>query len=235
MLASAFNAQPNAPTYFEEAGRDVGKFRLIVGLGFGISILLNLVFLISGFLTFGSSSAGVILNSYAQTDPLAAVARALIGVTVVCGYPVVFAGLKPTMRGILGRFKRIKDGALLNQVITIFPLVGICTASVFVSNAGIVNAIRGAICGSSLNYIFPALMFLISSLPAVKNPAEKIGNAVLLVFGFLVSALGIYSSLKPNFPLHPLSSAAPSHAPPPPALRSPIGTDNDSYLKCVIL
>merc|ERR1719313_1168237 len=64
MCETSFIAHLNAPAFYDEAGRDDAKFGLIASLGFGVSIVFNLLFLGSGFLTFGSSSDGSILNSY---------------------------------------------------------------------------------------------------------------------------------------------------------------------------
>lgn len=194
MCGQAYNAHLNAPFYYDETGGDSAKFGLIVILGFGIAIMLNLVFLIFGFLTFGSSSAGLILDSYAHRDQLASIGRILFGSQVVFTHPLVFAGLKPVVRQMMLRFRLMRDGALLNQVVTIFPLIAITTTSVLISQAGLVNAICGAICGSLMEYILPSLMYLFGSCPDGKNTIGKVGNAGLLVFGCLMGVLGVVVS-----------------------------------------
>eukprot|EP00746_Dinoflagellata_sp_MGD_P017760 gnl/MRDRNA2_/MRDRNA2_140971_c0_seq1.p1 gnl/MRDRNA2_/MRDRNA2_140971_c0~~gnl/MRDRNA2_/MRDRNA2_140971_c0_seq1.p1 ORF type:complete len:261 (+),score=40.11 gnl/MRDRNA2_/MRDRNA2_140971_c0_seq1:27-785(+) len=208
MCETAFIAHQNAPAFYQEAGSNVAKFGVIVALGFGISTLINIMFLVSGFLTFGKSSAGIILNSYALTDQLAAVARILFSSSLICTYPLLFQGIKPVLTKMLTqRFKHIKDGAFLNQVLTVLPLALITTVSVIISNAGIANAICGSITGSALIYILPPLMYLKSSLPVSKPQLEKVANIALLAFGSILAVVGTGMSFVPS----------PSPAPPAPA------------------
>ncbi len=150
MGGTAFIAHLNAPAFFDETGRDTPKFGLIAGFGFGTSIVLNLVFLFSGFLTFGSASNGMILNSYSHYDVLANVARILFALSVITTYPIVLAGLKPAVIAILQktikrikgngatleRFKSMKQSALLNQAITIPAIALITLTSILVSDLG---------------------------------------------------------------------------------------------------
>lgn len=199
-LGTAFQAHFMAPAYYGECGGNKRKFGVLTACAFGASVLFNVVFLITGFLTFGASSQGVVLNNYAQNDVLASVARALFGFSVVFSYPVVFAGLKPVLTDLLikmfSRFK-VKDGFLLQQSITTVGMAAITVTAVLVSNAGVVNGILGAVCGSNLIYIFPALMYLMGS-GFEKNLPEKVGNGALIVFGAMLGVLGIYASVAPN-------------------------------------
>lgn len=197
MSETAYIAHLNAPSFYDEVGRDDTKFRLVSGLGFVVPVLVYLLFLCSGFLTFGSSSAGSILNSYAQNDVMANIARALFGVNVVTTYPVVFQGLKPAMRASLKKIKCIKEGFILDQAITILPIIIICATSLFISDLGLANTLTGAIGGSALIFIFPTLMFLCKPphTTALQALLEKTGNVALLVFGVLLAVLGVYAGL----------------------------------------
>lgn len=57
---------------------------------------------LSGFLTFGQSSMGLILNNYAATDGLAVLARAAIVLSLVTAYPLVFLSLRKQVLEVLG-------------------------------------------------------------------------------------------------------------------------------------
>lgn len=195
LLGNAYNAHMNAAIFYQEAGHRDDMFRLVAVFGFTSAMLLSVVFLVSGFLTFGSSSAGVILNSYAPTDRLAAVARALFGLSVICSYPVLFQGFKAAVRTILIPFT-VKDSIGLDQAITLIPIAVITLTAVLVKDAGIVNAVSGAVTGSSLIYLFPTIMYLMSPLPTIKNPIETVAICGLLVFGGLMFVLGLYTSFS---------------------------------------
>ena len=47
-----------------------------------------------GFLTFGSSTLGVVLNNYSPLDTGARLCRMLMAVSIVGSYPFVFGGMK---------------------------------------------------------------------------------------------------------------------------------------------
>lgn len=193
MCGGAFVAHVNAPLFLQTLKSDKKAFGLITCLGFGIAVLTYLMFISMGFLTFGSACNGLILNNYADSDKLAGVARALFGFAVVFTYPVIFAGLKTILKGFVP-FNKIKNDALQNQAITALPVFTIAAIAILYDNAGIVTAIRGALCGATIIYIFPTIMYLKGLLP--KNAIEKGGNIALLVVGSFMSVLGLYSSTK---------------------------------------
>lgn len=204
--ATAFSPHNNAPAYYQASGRDNGKFKLIVFLGYFFAILIQLAMMISGFLTFGSSSNGVILNSYAENDKLAAVARVLDGLSLVFAYPLMFQGLKAPMREVINfilkrkRFSHIrkfleKMRVTRNVMITTFFVAVITIISFLTDFAAFINAIRGAFCASTLVYILPPLMYLLGPHPAVKGVVAKSGNIGLLAFGGLLTVLGLYRTI----------------------------------------
>lgn len=48
-----------------------------------------------GFRTFGGAAQALLLNNYHRTDdPLATLARLATGLSILCGYPLMFAALK---------------------------------------------------------------------------------------------------------------------------------------------
>ena len=94
MLASAFLAHYNAPKFYGEleapadGSSKLPRFNLVVGLGFLAAAGVMGAVMAGGFLTFGSASQGLILNSYATSDPLAFLARLGIGMrTAVAHLP----------------------------------------------------------------------------------------------------------------------------------------------------
>jgi amino acid permease len=194
MSGAAYCAHQNAPVFFEEAGRDLGKFRTIVAGGFGLAMVLNIAFLFIGFSTFGAAAAGNILKNYAKTDILATIANGLYGGSVIATYPLIYVGMKPILKSVLTSIKSLNFLAS-DQALNIVPLALVTATAVAVSDAGIVNAVAGAVCGASLIYILPALMYL---KQADKNAIEKVGNVGLLAIGIVMGVLGVYTSLAPR-------------------------------------
>lgn len=87
MLSTTFMAHYNAPKFFNElspaeggaksGGSEgkLGRFNTAAFSAFGLAGVLCATIMTAGFLTFGASANGLILNNYATSDPLAFIAR----------------------------------------------------------------------------------------------------------------------------------------------------------------
>eukprot|EP00746_Dinoflagellata_sp_MGD_P145787 gnl/MRDRNA2_/MRDRNA2_78360_c0_seq1.p1 gnl/MRDRNA2_/MRDRNA2_78360_c0~~gnl/MRDRNA2_/MRDRNA2_78360_c0_seq1.p1 ORF type:complete len:195 (-),score=14.05 gnl/MRDRNA2_/MRDRNA2_78360_c0_seq1:47-631(-) len=188
------------------SGRHEGRFKMIIFLGYFFAIAIQLAMMTSGFLTFGAASNGVILNSYAENDGLAAVARVLDGLSLVFAYPLMFQGLKAPMREVLNwilrqrafrPMRRILERAGLNRnvMITTFFVAVITMTSFLTDFAAFINAIRGAFCASTLVYILPPIMLLMGSLPPVTSVMKRSANIAIIAFGILLTVLGLYRTI----------------------------------------
>lgn len=125
-----------------------------------------------GFLTFGGASSGYILNNYATTDRLAAVARVAVASSLVFSYPLCFVGLRDGIREMRGS----KPGETKNRTRwTVGLLAGVTAASLKLTDLGFVNSFGGALIGSGIVYVFPALMFL---KPLMRRLKDKAASAV---------------------------------------------------------
>merc|ERR1712078_823444 len=82
--------------------RTVVRFNRFVYLAFAIITSIFILIVSTGYLTFGTASAGFVLNNYAATDPLATAARVCVGGSLVCTYPLIFTGLRDGLRNALG-------------------------------------------------------------------------------------------------------------------------------------
>lgn len=90
MLNEAFVAHYNAPRFYTELKNNtIKRYATMVGLSFGASSLIYLLVMVFGFLTFGSSCDGYILNNYSNNDPLATLCRLCVAGALICTYPVV--------------------------------------------------------------------------------------------------------------------------------------------------
>uniref|UniRef100_A0A7S3AUI9 Amino acid transporter transmembrane domain-containing protein n=2 Tax=Haptolina ericina TaxID=156174 RepID=A0A7S3AUI9_9EUKA len=96
----------------------------------------------------------------------------------------------------------------VHVISTLLLLVTVNGAALFVKNLGLVVSLGGAILGSALVYIYPALMSIVhnrrkaiaarasgSTLP-LSQRIESFGCYVLAVLGCFLSAVGAVMSLK---------------------------------------
>lgn len=206
MLATTFLAHYNAPKFYDElaapAGEKLKKFNLAVGGGFGLAAVLCGAIMSVGFLTFGGSAQGLILNSYATADPLAFLARLGIGLSVLFSYPLLFLGLR---QGVLQLLKLDGMSNKVHRISTIAIMAAINGAALFVKDLGLVTALGGAILGSVLVYIMPALMHLTSSSKARKASGKKQGaldkadtaaSYGTILLGIVLAILGAGTTLR---------------------------------------
>ena len=211
MLATAFLAHYNAPKFYNslEAPADGSSkqaaFNKVCFAAFGLAALLCASIMAGGFLTFGGASQGLILNSYATSDPLALLARVGICASIVFSYPLNFVGLRD---GVLSMLKLDGSKGSVHTITTVALLCAMNGLSLVIKNLGLVVAIGGAALGTSLVYTFPALMFIQAtrlkgkelrakgqSLPAGRV-REMYANMGLVGLGLSLGLLGVQISLR---------------------------------------
>jgi len=213
MLATAFLAHYNAPKYFNELAPPAdgsskqSAFNKVCAGAFGLAALLCGSIMAGGYLTFGGASQGLILNNYATSDPLAFLARLGISASILFSYPLNFVGLREGVLGIVGLKERAAEPSvhLISSVVLVCVMNGLALK---LKNLGLVVAFGGALLGSALVYVFPALMFIFATrqkqaalaakgetLPAARRN-EMIANVGLVLLGAFLAAVGCVMSLK---------------------------------------
>jgi len=211
MLATAFLAHYNAPRFYEELapakdGSKLGRFNLVCAGAFGLASLLMGLIMAMGFLTFGANSQGLILNNYATKDTMAFLARVGIGASIIFSYPLNFAGLRQGVLSIFGK-EKAGDKPAVHVAATALIMLATSGLALVVKDLGLIAALGGAILGSALVYIYPALMFIANARKqmAVKRGAgeptgalqiESAANWGLLVLGAFLAVVGCVMSLK---------------------------------------
>lgn len=84
MLSTAFMAHFNAPKfYLELKNNTLPRYNAVVSLSFGISILLMSIITMLGFLTFGKSCSGLVLNNYSNKDLWMSGSRIAVAISLV--------------------------------------------------------------------------------------------------------------------------------------------------------
>jgi amino acid permease len=96
MACVAFTTHYNGINYYTELkDRSLPRFVTAVGLGFVWSFSIFALMMAFGFKTFGAAAQPLLLNNYHRTDdPLATLSRFATGFSILCGFPLMFAGLK---------------------------------------------------------------------------------------------------------------------------------------------
>lgn len=200
MLASAFLAHYNAPKFYNElesppdGSPKLGRFNFVVAAAFAAAAGLMGSVMAGGFLTFGSAANGLILNNYATSDPLAFLARLGIGLSIVFSYPLNFVGLRDGILSIAGKAEEGKKNSV-HVAVTVALMLLMNGASLFIKDLGLIVGLGGAILGSALVYIYPALMAACETSGAM-GKAEKLMNWGLTGVGVFFAGLGAVMCLK---------------------------------------
>lgn len=143
---------------------------------------------------------GIILNNFSTLDKGATICRLFTVISVVGGYPFLIRAC----RGEILELLRLKAGRIPKpndeKVTTTVLLVSLTVASMYLSDAGLIIGLAGAVMGSALGYIFPSLLFL-STTNKMKQPrprrivVERMFCRFLFLFGTFASFASIVSIL----------------------------------------
>jgi len=174
--------------------RTLPRYYGVVGLGFGISILLTGFIAAIGYLTFGSASSGLILNNYATSDRLISASRIAVAISLVFSYPLAFQGCRDGMLDLLN--VKEKTLAVQNRM-TVLLLAVLTLGAATLKDVSFVLAFGGATLGNALTYVYPALMY--HSVLRKQKKKEPMGLAVAYVsavLGVVMGAIGAKMALE---------------------------------------
>ena len=214
--------QAESTTSSSDKSAALDKYNRMTILGYSLVAIVNAVILSTGFLTFGGNSMGMILNNYSPLDRGASLSRILVLVSMLGGFPFVFQGCLSSAMDLTrtvttkdtGRSRTLSELDQRKRMTAI--LMSIITAtSLVVEDAGFVVSFNGALMGTAIIYIFPALLFLkvtSSSSSSIKNTlvassskkwirVERWFSKFLVVFGGVSAVLGAVTAvLNTYFP-----------------------------------
>lgn len=188
MLSTSFIAHYNAPKFYGELKNpDTAKFNKVVAAGFGLSILFNLYIMCIGYLTFGGSSLGLVLNNYSGQDTLATYARVAIGAAILTGYPFTFSALREGLLDLMNFSEERRKKAV--KPLTVGLLSIITVMALLLKDVGFVVSLSGSLFGCSLMFIVPAIMTIQNSKKnRVKSGSE---NNLEISMNYIIIGLGI--------------------------------------------
>ena len=159
MLSTAYIAHFNAPKFYRELkDATIQRFNTVTGTSFGISILFYTLLSSCAFLTFGASTAPMVLNNYATSDILISISRFAVALSLVCSYPLLFVGTRDGLLDLIQVPDSQRSNSLLNRV-SVATVAIITLVATKVTDLTLVASLSGAILGTSLIFLYPTLMF----------------------------------------------------------------------------
>ena len=202
MLFEAFVAHYNSPRFYTELRNNtVQRFAAMTSYSFAASALIYFLVMVFGFLTFGKSCDGYILNNYSTSDPLATFCRVCVAMALVCTYPVVFVGVRDGFLDLC-KVPMEKHTSTNLNIVSIFLLTIITVIAASITDLGLVNAVGGGSLGTIVVFVFPALMF--RAAVEQQHPDDiderllrEANFAVALMwFGIVMGIVGVYMAIK---------------------------------------
>eukprot|EP00586_Coscinodiscus_wailesii_P015401 CAMPEP_0172516954 /NCGR_PEP_ID=MMETSP1066-20121228/280384_1 /TAXON_ID=671091 /ORGANISM="Coscinodiscus wailesii, Strain CCMP2513" /LENGTH=457 /DNA_ID=CAMNT_0013298667 /DNA_START=74 /DNA_END=1444 /DNA_ORIENTATION=+ len=175
-LGLAYIAHYNAPTFYRELKDTSAKrFNVMVSIAFVILTLLYITTMSAGYATFGDVCEGNILLNYHPGDVLSTLGRVATGFSILFGFPLVLCGVRESVSGVAATLYNIQLEKYHTLLVTAI-LAFVTAISVAVTDVSLVVGLTGAVMGSFIVYICPALVYS-------KIPGAGKANLALIPFG----------------------------------------------------
>lgn len=213
-LAMAFISHYNGCKYYRELiGHTPTKLQHNTFVGMGISAVVFACVMTSGYYTFGSNADGVILKNYSRNDPLINGARLGMAFSIIASFPLMFSGLRESIITLLQRNFPLTDWNKFwrQDALSAAMLSVILGITCFLTDAGLVVGVVGALCGSTIIYIVPALLYasaVTAYMDTEKHATELTVMRFLGVWGACLACAGTAVSLVPTLTAGPTGGPA---------------------------
>jgi len=224
MLSTAYIAHFNAPKFYRElrnADTKPKRFHLgVVVSSFAACVIFYALVSSLGYLTFGSTTKGMVLSNYSTNDVLVSLSRVALGVSLITSYPLLFVGLRGGIVDLVNQISPLirngnkesvtqqpKQLVLTDQQsdrFTVFLISIITILALRVTDITFVASISGALLGTSLIFIFPPLMFrsaLAMESERTNTPFSKIQTferrlcSAIVALGVFIAGVGAKMAL----------------------------------------
>eukprot|EP00638_Chattonella_subsalsa_P020717 CAMPEP_0117891206 /NCGR_PEP_ID=MMETSP0950-20121206/23815_1 /TAXON_ID=44440 /ORGANISM="Chattonella subsalsa, Strain CCMP2191" /LENGTH=222 /DNA_ID=CAMNT_0005750675 /DNA_START=1179 /DNA_END=1847 /DNA_ORIENTATION=- len=157
-------------------------------MSFLVLTLLYSSVMAAGYKTFGDNCQSNIIKNYHPDDVLAGLARLATGISILFGFPLTFIGLRDGFIGSCksllelrelenwSPFRRFRKADLPRTIFTdlkeyavkyknmkkvsIALLIVVTVMAALVKDIGLIVGISGSICGASIVYVVPSLIFV---------------------------------------------------------------------------
>jgi len=174
----------------------LARYNAVVSWSFGISILIMGYITMVGFLTFGKSASGLILNNYSTQDTWISASRVAVAISLVFSYPLAFVGMRDGIVDLMKVPADKKSNALLNSL-TVGLLALLTVLACTLTDVSFVLSFGGATLGNALTYVYPALMY--TAINKKQKRGETFGvlvSQVSAVLGIVMGAIGANMAIK---------------------------------------
>jgi len=202
-LALGFLTHYNACKYYRELRNHTPqRFAQYTRLAMGMVAVLFVLIMVAGFQTFGTNCNSVILKNYSRKDTAVNISRLGMGFSLVASFPLMFSGLREAALTLMKMtFPENEDDwdlVLRQDLLSMVLLAMITAAASLVTDAGMVVGLVGALCGISIIYIVPSVLYS----GAIQTFLREDGHAgilnftrFLIVLGSVLAVGGVVSTL----------------------------------------
>mmetsp|Transcript_22829 Transcript_22829/g.52308 ORF Transcript_22829/g.52308 Transcript_22829/m.52308 type:complete len:387 (-) Transcript_22829:102-1262(-) len=201
-LGLAYIAHYNAPTFYREL-KDVNsqRFSKMVKISFAILTSLYVLSMMSGYNTFGDICEGNILLNYHPGDILSTFGRVATGTSILFGFPLVAVGAREGLAGVATAFGMNAIAEENNRFALVALILAVVTyISCTVKDVSFVVGVTGAVMGSLIVYIIPAIIYSNAVKISKGQDSDEYKTArynnILVPFGTLIAALGVFMTVK---------------------------------------
>lgn len=202
-ISMAFLSHYNANKYYRELkGHTPKRFAQCTSVAMGLTGIFYGVMMFAGYYTFGSTAQGVILDNYAPEDVLANVARVGIAFAMLASFPIMFSGLREAVISFIVLVCPSLEENLSHcwslNVLNLALLIAVTITAVLEKDVSEVVGVIGAICGSTLIFVMPSLLYanaIEKFLLKEEHALEVACLKTLACFGLVIMAGGLYFSL----------------------------------------
>jgi len=191
-LSLSYTAHATAPQFASQLKAfSKSRFGSLVFWSYAISSVIYLTAMYAGFLLFGFSSKGDVLENFSPADRFASVAQFLIGFSVLGSTPIFFNSFREAVASRLDGLMEINFSAL-----TLILLFMLTVISAFVTDVGFIVPMIGSATDGPLKFFLPPLVLwkLREGNPNVGGfgHAVVVLNYFLFGFGIFLTTFGAY-------------------------------------------
>jgi amino acid permease len=185
IYAACYLVQYNAPKFFHSLRNPTStRFFSVSFISNAIVALFCGSFAVLGFSRFGLTVPDNLLVAYDN----AYIVWIATCVSLITTYPFVFdAGRRSLMSAMSGyNQKRI----FWTSTLVLIPLFSLI--AVFIDSLGLVVGLNGSLCGITVGFTLPGLLFA-KRAKLIGNRRQELAGYFLMVFGILMTTLGVVS------------------------------------------
>lgn len=198
-LGLAYIAHYNGPSFYRNLkDTNAKRFSNMVNFSFAILVALYGLTMTAGYTTFGDACQGNLLLNYHPHDVLSTLGRFATLISILFGFPLVFAGARESL---IGALSSVGYSSVSNHhTVTVLTLLaGITVIACTIKDVSLVVGLTGAVMGSFIVYICPALLYTRSvRLAKGKNSPEDVQARkwiALVPFGALLALFGAFVTI----------------------------------------